>query len=137
MAESNLPLTFGQRLADKVASTMGSWKFIIIQSIIIVTWLLINLFTPFKFDAYPFILLNLFLSFQAAYTAPAIMMSSNRKEDIDRKRSIAIYNLESDDHKRLEFIVNHLDNHFNLLNKRIDALESSEFGKSTSPKPTI
>jgi len=131
MAESNLPLTFGQHLADKVASIVGSWRFIIIQSILIAFWIIINLFASFKFDPYPFILLNLFLSFQAAYTAPAIMMSSNRKEDIDRKRNIAIYNLESDDHKRLQFLIDHLDNHFHLLNTRIDNLEIT---KSKKPR---
>src|ERR1700744_6057011 len=79
-------LTLGQRIADTVASTMGSWTFIIIQSAILLIWIVLNV-TAYvqKWDPYPFILLNLALSFQAAYAAPFIMMSQNRQQDIDRK----------------------------------------------------
>jgi uncharacterized membrane protein len=78
--------TRGQRIADKVAATMGSWNFIIIQSIILLIWIALNV-TAFveQWDPYPFILLNLALSFQAAYAAPFIMMSQNRQQDVDRK----------------------------------------------------
>ena len=64
-------LTVGQRIADKVAATMGSWKFIIIQSAILLAWIILNV-TAYvqRWDPYPFILLNLALSFQAAYAAP-------------------------------------------------------------------
>jgi uncharacterized membrane protein len=79
-------LTYGQRLADSVAATMGSWRFIIIQSVILVIWIVLNIteliFRPW--DPYPFILLNLMLSFQAAYSAPIIMMSQNRQSAKDR-----------------------------------------------------
>jgi len=79
-------LTTGQRIADIVAAAMGSWKFIIIQSIILLIWIVLNV-TAFmeQWDPYPFILLNLALSFQAAYAAPFIMMSQNRQQDIDRQ----------------------------------------------------
>ena len=79
-------LTLGQRIADAVAATMGSWTFIIIQSAILFIWIVLNI-TAYveKWDPYPFILLNLALSFQAAYAAPFIMMSQNRQQDIDRK----------------------------------------------------
>ena len=78
-------LTVGQRIADTVAAGMGSWKFIIIQSTILVVWIVLNLTAYVKqWDPYPFILLNLALSFQAAYAAPFIMMSQNRQQDIDR-----------------------------------------------------
>jgi uncharacterized membrane protein len=78
--------TRGQRIADVVAATMGSWNFIIIQSVILLIWIILNV-TAFmeQWDPYPFILLNLALSFQAAYAAPFIMMSQNRQQDIDRK----------------------------------------------------
>jgi uncharacterized membrane protein len=81
-------LTIGQRIADWVASTMGSWTFIIIQSILLTIWIVLNV-TAFveKWDPYPFILLNLALSFQAAYAAPFIMMAQNRQQDIDRKEA--------------------------------------------------
>ena len=79
-------LTLGQRIADMVAAAMGSWKFIIIQTTILVIWIVLNV-TAYvqKWDPYPFILLNLALSFQAAYAAPFIMMSQNRQQDIDRQ----------------------------------------------------
>jgi uncharacterized membrane protein len=78
-------LTFGQRLADQVASFMGSWPFIIGQSVIILIWVAINIIGfIYKWDPYPFILLNLVFSVQAAYAAPIIMMSQNRQADRDR-----------------------------------------------------
>jgi len=78
--------TVGERVADGVAATMGSWRFIIIQSIILAAWVSLNVIALIKhWDPYPFILLNLMLSFQAAYSAPIIMMSQNRQSDIDRK----------------------------------------------------
>ena len=79
-------LTVGQRIADWVAATMGSWRFIIIQSIILLIWIVLNVTAYIQqWDPYPFILLNLALSFQAAYAAPFIMMSQNRQQDVDRK----------------------------------------------------
>lgn len=82
-------LTKGQSISDKVASFGGSWKFIIIFSIILFFWILFNTLTPLrdKFDPYPFILMNLVLSCIAALQAPIIMMSQNRQEEKDRKRS--------------------------------------------------
>ncbi len=71
-------LTPGQRIADTVAATMGSWRFIVIQSALLVVWVALNLTAYVRhWDPYPFILLNLALSFQAAYAAPFIMMSQN------------------------------------------------------------
>lgn len=81
-------LTIGQKISDVVAKTVGSWKFVIIQSTIIFVWIAYNSITsPDSWDPYPFILLNLMLSFQAAYTAPAIMMSQNRLSEIDRQQA--------------------------------------------------
>jgi len=86
LQKSAADLTVGQRIADTVAATMGSWTFIIIQSAILLVWIVLNV-TAYvqQWDPYPFILLNLALSFQAAYAAPFIMMSQNRQQDIDRK----------------------------------------------------
>ena len=79
-------LTVGQRIADGVAGTMGSWPFILVQSALLAVWIALNVsevvFRPW--DPYPFILLNLMLSFQAAYAAPFIMMSQNRQSAKDR-----------------------------------------------------
>jgi uncharacterized membrane protein len=81
-------LTTGQKISDAVAKTVGSWKFIITQSIFILAWIAYNsLNNPNIWDPYPYILLNLMLSFQAAYTAPAIMMSQNRLSEIDRQQA--------------------------------------------------
>jgi CRP/FNR family transcriptional regulator, cyclic AMP receptor protein len=78
-------LTLGQRVADKVADTIGSWPFIIIQSMILIIWIILNVTAwVHHWDIYPFILLNLMLSFQAAYAGPVIMMSQNRQSSKDR-----------------------------------------------------
>ena len=75
----------GQRIADRVTRTVGSWRFIITQSCLLVIWLILNVVSWTQhWDPYPFILLNLMLSFQAAYTAPIIMMSQNRQSLKDR-----------------------------------------------------
>ena len=82
------PLTVGQKISDAVARTVGSWKFIIIQSVCILGWITYNSVNNANvWDPYPYILLNLMLSFQAAYTAPAIMMSQNRLSEIDRQQA--------------------------------------------------
>ena len=82
---SGIPL--GHRISDAVARIVGSWRFVIIQSSILILWLLWNSLTipRTEFDPYPYILLNLVLSFQAAYTAPLIMMSQNRQAEVDRQ----------------------------------------------------
>lgn len=78
-------LTPGQRAADTVARTVGSWRFISIQAVLLLLWLVVNSIGWIReWDPYPFILLNLVLSFQAAFTAPVIMMSQNRQEERDR-----------------------------------------------------
>lgn len=82
-------LTNSQRISDKVARFGGSWAFIISFFIILTLWILFNTIAPLKedFDPYPFILMNLILSCIAAMQAPIIMMSQNRQEEKDRKRS--------------------------------------------------
>lgn len=87
--EENSNLSFGQKVADKVADFGGSWTFIISFIIFISVWIAINVFwlVNKQFDPYPFILLNLILSTLAALQAPVIMMSQNRQEDKDRERA--------------------------------------------------
>lgn len=93
-------LTRGQKISDKVAAFGGSWAFIISFFIILFAWILFNTIAPIKdnFDPYPFILMNLILSCVAALQAPVIMMSQNRVEEKDRKRSENDYliNLKSE-----------------------------------------
>lgn len=82
-------LTLGQRLADAVANYMGSWSFIILQSVLVILWMGINIIAYVDhWDPYPFILLNLLFSTQAAYAAPIIMMSQNRQNSRDRRQAI-------------------------------------------------
>lgn len=108
--------TFGQRLADKIATFGGSWKFIIIFGAFIFIWIIINIvFLAQKgFDPYPFILLNLILSCLAALQAPVIMMSQNRQEEKDRERSKQDYmvNLKAELeirmlHEKLDHLIIH------------------------------
>ena len=98
--DKNQVLSFGQRVADKVASFGGSWTFIISFAIFIFIWISVNVFWLVNkgFDPYPFILLNLILSCIAAMQAPVIMMSQNRQEEKDRERAKKDYmvNLKSE-----------------------------------------
>lgn len=97
--------TFGERIADAVAKYAGSWPFIIIFSIFMVAWMILNTVGIFghKFDPFPFILLNLFLSMVAALQAPFIMMSQNRAAEYDRLEAKNDYhiNLKSEEEIRL------------------------------------
>jgi len=106
LQKSAADLTVGQRIADTVAATMGSWTFIIIQSVILLVWIILNV-TAYvqQWDPYPFILLNLALSFQAAYAAPFIMMSQNRQQDIDRKAARMISRSTSRLNSRSSFCI--------------------------------
>lgn len=110
------PPTRGQRLADAVASTIGSWRFIIFQSTAIALWITGNALTGRgAWDPYPFILLNLLLSFQAAYTAPAIMMSQNRQSELDRTHAENDYEVNVKAELEIE-----------LLHQKIDLMKEQE-----------
>lgn len=90
-------LSFGGRLADAVAKGMGSWRFIILQTVLVVFWMGLNVIGfMFHWDVYPFILLNLLFSTQAAYAAPIIMMSQNRQNERDRMHAEADYKTNKD-----------------------------------------
>jgi uncharacterized membrane protein len=111
-------LTTGQWLADAVASGMGSWAFIITQSTLLAAWIVYNVVSGKPFDPFPFILLNLMLSFQAAYAAPFIMMSQNRQSEIDRKRAIADYDINCKAELEIE-----------QLHMKIDLLREQEIAR--------
>ncbi|WP_339654569.1 DUF1003 domain-containing protein [Flavobacterium frigidarium] len=90
-------LDYGSRIADSVAKGMGSWKFIIVQTILVALWMGLNLVAFVQhWDVYPFILLNLLFSTQAAYAAPIIMMSQNRQNERDRVQAQADYQTNID-----------------------------------------
>ena len=114
-------MTVGQRVADKVADTIGSWPFIITQSIILITWITLNVVASINhwswaWDVYPFILLNLALSFQAAYSGPVIMMSQNRQALKDRLAA----EIDHDVNTKAELEINNLMRHIEELDSRID-----------------
>lgn len=103
--------TAGQKAADKIAQVMGSWNFLIVQSIILALWVVFNILAFINhWDPYPFILLNLFLSLQAAYTAPIIMMSQNRQAERDRLEAHNDYNINLKAEEEVRIILEHLEN---------------------------
>lgn len=114
--DDDVKSTFGQRVADKVASFGGSWTFIIIFVTFLLVWIAINAFVFLNkgFDPYPFILLNLLLSCIAALQAPVIMMSQNRQGEKDREKAQNDYmvNLKSELeirmlHEKLDHLILH------------------------------
>ncbi len=106
----------GDRIADIVTETVGSWRFIIIQSCLLAVWIVLNITAWIAhWDPYPFILLNLALSFQAAYATPFILMSQNRQSIIDRDR--AQQDLDCDIKAEIEI---------ELLHYKLDALRDRE-----------
>lgn len=120
----NERLSFGQRMADKLAEFAGSWGFIISFSFIIITWIITNLYLITKpFDAFPFILLNLVLSCIAAIQAPIIMMSQNRQEDKDRERSIHEYEVNLKTELMLESLYKNLNRTINKISKLEEKIE--------------
>jgi uncharacterized membrane protein len=88
-------LTLGQKAADKLTSWAGSWTFIGILTSLLILWIAVNAMAyAYRWDPYPFILLNLFLSFMAAYQAPIILMSQNRVTERDRSREERDYQID-------------------------------------------
>ena len=132
--EDEKEITFGQKLADKVAEFGGSWGFIIFFMTFLVAWILLNVFwlSNHGFDPYPFILLNLILSCIAAIQAPVIMMSQNRQEEKDRERSKKDYkiNLKSELeirelHEKIDHLIIHYQQDLLEIQKtQIDLLEN-------------
>ena len=115
------PKTWGDRAADALTALVGSWRFIIVQSALLIAWLSFNSLSSARVDPYPFILLNLILSFQAAYTAPIIMMSQNRQADLDRRRSIDDYEINRKAELEIE-----------TLHEKIDLLREQEIAGLTA-----
>jgi uncharacterized membrane protein len=113
------PSSRGDRIADLVTAVVGSWKFIIIQSCLLALWIVLNVLAVIgRWDPYPFILLNLALSFQAAYATPFILMSQNRQSEIDRDR--AQQDLDCDIKAEMEI---------ELLHEKLDLLKDREIAE--------
>ena len=124
--------TFVSRVADRVASFGGSWKFILSFMLFMLVWILTNVYLLTKpFDQYPFILLNLLLSTIAALQAPVIMMSQNRKEEKDRQRAVNDYmiNLKSEIevrnlHGKLDLLITEqMKTLFDIQKTQVDLME--------------
>lgn len=95
----------GSFLSDNITGFVGSWKFIIIQSVALIIWIVVNFEHIVTFDPYPFILLNLFLSFQAAFATPVILMSGNRQAEKDRKSLKKDLELDIETNKLLKELI--------------------------------
>ncbi len=125
--EENPPV--GERVADGVTGFLGSWRFIVIQTCIVALWLLLNIVLLTQpFDPYPFILLNLAFSTQAAYAAPLILLAGNRAALRDRmtlEHAASEADIEDDQNERL------LDGNTEIL-KRVEGLEKQILDLETS-----
>ena len=121
-------MTFGQRLADSVATGMGSWRFIIIQTVIVAVWMILNVIAFVDhWDPYPYILLNLLFSTQAAYAAPIIMMAQNRQGERDRAQADEDFRTNVEAKKEIEelsVLLNKIE--IDKLDKIIAMLEKME-----------
>ncbi len=112
-------LSFGQKLADKVANGMGSWTFIISQTIFVILWMVLNFVGwMYHWDIYPFILLNLLFSTQAAYAAPIIMMAQNRQNERDRMQAQKDYQTNTDAKMEIE-----------ALQQKLNSIETEKLDK--------
>ncbi|MCE5304815.1 MAG: DUF1003 domain-containing protein [Chloroherpetonaceae bacterium] len=128
--------TTGQIASDFVARLIGSWKFLITQSVFVALWLIFNVIVLiYHWDPYPFILMNLLLSLQAAYSTPIIMMSQNRQTYRDRIDAHIDYEINKKSEEESRVILEHLDsqnkaleaiyNELNDLKKQISSLPNS------------
>lgn len=138
-------LTAGDLIADKIVNFIGSWKFIIAQSGIFVVWVLVNTLTLFgaiHFDPYPFILFNLFMSAEAAYSSPLIMMCQNRQASRDRHQAEVDYqttlqakeeieqlqlSLSRIETEKLDQIITLIQGHNERISKTEDAIRHADY----------
>jgi uncharacterized membrane protein len=123
----------GERIADGLAKVMGSWRFIILQSLVLGCWIAMNVAAlVYRWDPYPFILLNLVLSFQAAYAAPIIMMSQNRQAAKDRLMAEQDYVLNVKAEEEVKAIMAHLEQQDEVMIdilRRLEAQHEALMGK--------
>lgn len=125
--------TFGHRAADWVALMVGSWNFIITQSCLMFVWLILNIISWLNhWDPYPFILMNLVLSTQAAFTAPIIMMSQNRQAAKDRIEAHQDYLINQKSEAEVRAILDHLAAQDDALLQIFELLKSLQKNNPTS-----
>ena len=120
-------LTAGERIADGLAAAIGSWRFIVTQTFVLTAWIAINVAAWIKhWDPYPFILLNLALSFQAAYAAPIIMMSQNRQAAKDRLMAEQDYQVNAKAEEEVKAIMHHLEQQDEVMIDILSRLEEQQ-----------
>jgi uncharacterized membrane protein len=129
----------GARFADAITGFMGSWKFIVVQTIIVAVWLLANIILLTRpFDPYPFILLNLAFSLQAAYAAPLILLAGNRAARRDRltlEHAATEADIEEDQNNRLLAGNTEILEHLAALETRILEMERSILAGIVASRP--
>jgi len=126
-------LTVSQRAADRVAALVGSWRFISVQSLLLAGWAALNVTAwASHWDPYPFILMNLVLSLQAAYTAPVIMMSQNRQASYDRTAAHNDYEINQKAEQEIRAILDHLATQDEALKQIHDLLVGLGPGANTA-----
>lgn len=116
----------GARIADEVTNFMGSWRFIIIQTVVVLIWISGNVALLLHYDPYPFILLNLAFSTQAAYAAPLILLAGNRSAQRDRltlEHAASEADVEETQNERLLRGNQEILRHVEALEERILKLE--------------
>ena len=125
--------TWSEHLADRIASSIGSWRFLIIQTVLVTLWVAINLIgIGLHWDPYPFILLNLMFSVQAAYTGPVLLLAGNRQNQKDRLTlEKAAYEAEKTDDQQRQ-ILTEIQHNTELTVKILERLEVSKESGGTS-----
>jgi len=126
----------GARIADNVTGFMGSWKFIVVQTVIVVIWIVGNIVLLFHFDPYPFILLNLAFSTQAAYAAPLILLAGNRQALRDRMTlEHAASETDKEDQQNVQLLEGSREilEHVDRLEHRILELETKILSRLDGP----
>jgi uncharacterized membrane protein len=120
-------LTLGARVADRFAAVIGSWRFIIAQSVLLALWITANIIGwMHHWDPYPFILLNLALSFQAAYAGPILMMSQNRQSDKDRLAAQHDYEVNVRAEAEIHALMDHLEAQHEMILAVLQRIEAQE-----------
>jgi len=123
-AEMSEPISVGERIADSAARVVGSWRFIIVQTILVAIWILFNIWELGlgRFDPFPFVLLNLLFSVQAAYTGPILLLASNRQATKDRAMAQrddqelgVIYKLQHEQMEILRIVTDGQEKHTQIL----------------------
>jgi uncharacterized membrane protein len=130
--------TLGEKVADKASSGIGSWWFLGIQSFLIVVWVFINSveFFTHKWDLYPFILLNLMFSIQAAFTGPVLLLSGNRQAQKDRLRLEHTAEVSETAEKSTLLILEEIARNTEATLKVLEHLKNRRDSKAANPGPS-